>query len=134
MSIAANEATGSHQQNAVPHAPVPISQLALTSPRSESLLRRARVLWSISCRTLVSAYGHWRTRIASKSQTVAFGPAFRRLPDGSLQPEERTIARSSCIDNLLATHPWADVVDVQIFLAGFDAGEQWCLRNRDLDS
>jgi hypothetical protein len=90
------------------------------------------MLWNISSSTLAALWGHWRSQISAKSLTVPFGPAFRRLPDGSLQPESRTIERSERIDNLLANRPWADRVDIQIFLEGFDAGEQWCLRNQDL--
>ena len=121
-------------QNAVRRAPVATSPLVLASPRLKSFPKHAIALWSICSTTLASAYGHWKTRIGVKSRTVVFGPAFRRLPDGSLLPEERTIARSKCIDNLLAIHPWADLVDVQIFLEGFDAGEQWCRHTFGLDS
>jgi hypothetical protein len=32
------------------------------------------------------------------------------------------------IDTLLAKHPWLDLVDRQIFLDGFDTGEQYVRR------
>jgi hypothetical protein len=66
-----------------------------------------------------SLIGHWR----SHTGRVDIGPAFRRLPDGSLQPEPRTIARSQGIDNEWAKFPWLDLADRQIFLDGFLAGE-----------
>ena len=105
--------------------------LALACARSVLLLRRVRALWHISNTAFANAYHHWRIRISINR--VDFGPALRRLADGSLRPEERTLARSKCTDNLLATRPWADSVDVQMFLAGFDAGEQWCLHTSGIE-
>jgi hypothetical protein len=129
-----NKGTGLHPEKQAPHVQATTSQWLLASRRSRSLPARAAMLWNISGRTAVALWGHWKSQISAKSQTVPFGPAFRRLPDRSLQPESRTIERSKRIDNLLATRPWADLVGIQIFLEGFDAGEQWCLRNRGLDS
>jgi hypothetical protein len=34
----------------------------------------------------------------------------------------------------LATRPWADTVDIQMFLEGFDAGELWSLHTLDMGS
>jgi hypothetical protein len=129
-----NTDTALRPEKRVPHARATTSRWPLASHRSGSLLARGAMLWNISNRTLAALWGHWKSQISAKSQTVSFGPAFRRLPDGSLQPESRTIERSKRIDNLLATRPWADRVDIQIFLEGFDAGEQWCLGNQDLGS
>ena len=116
-------------QSAALRALTSIFQSALTSLRSKRPLSDALRLWHISSTCVWSAHQRWRIRISTN--TVDFGPALRRLPDGSLQPDRRTLMRSECIGNLLATRPWADIVDVQIFLAGFDAGEQWCRRNLD---
>ena len=112
-------------QSEVPRAQVSIFPLASAFPRLRTLRRGASTLWHISSTALMNAYHHWKIRISK--DTVDFGPALRRLPDGSLLPEERTLARSRCTDSLLATRPWVDSVDVQIFLEGFEAGEQWSL-------
>jgi hypothetical protein len=56
---------------------------------------------------------------------VDFGSAVQRSPDGILLPVYRTHARAEYTKALLAIHPWADTVDLEIFLMGFDAGEQW---------
>lgn len=57
------------------------------------------------------------------------GPAVRVLPDQSLLPHERTEARTSGIQTLRARiGAWAAPLDLQIFLVGFDAGEEFVLR------
>lgn len=81
----------------------------------------ASTLWCRSQRAVKSLIGHWKSRI----EQVDIGPAFRRLPDGSYLPEPRTIARSKGIDSELAKYPWMDLIDRQIFLDGFDAGERY---------
>jgi len=58
---------------------------------------------------------------------VPLGPALQQLQAGHLQRNARTYARAEGIRNLQATHPWVDKFDLQIFLAGFDAGEQHCI-------
>lgn len=58
----------------------------------------------------------------------------RRFPSGLIQPEIWTQGRTHGIDSLLATRPWADIVDMQIFLDGFEAGAQWYRRTHDLGS
>lgn|ERR1039458_708726 len=68
-----------------------------------------------------SLIGRWQ----SHTGRVDIGPAFRRLPDGSIQTEPRTNARSQGIDTELAKFPWLDLIDRQIFLDGFDAGERY---------
>jgi len=32
------------------------------------------------------------------------------------------------MQRLKAIHPWVGIVDLRIFLMGFDAGEQWAFR------
>ena len=50
----------------------------------------------------------------------------RSLPDGSLLPNEKTIARSESMQNLRATYSgWVGVVEAEIFLMGFEAGVEW---------
>jgi hypothetical protein len=37
----------------------------------------------------------------------------------------RILARRRGIENLQAIHPWVDFQDLEIFLMGFDAGDQY---------
>jgi len=62
----------------------------------------------------------------STTRGVSLGPAFQPQSEGHL-PNERTYARAEGIRNLQATHPWVDNADLQIFLMGFDAGEEHCI-------
>ena len=123
------KATDGNLQSAAHRALTSIFQSASAFLRSKRPLSGALRLWRISSTCVWNAHQRWRIRISI--DTVDFGPALRRLPDGLLQPDKRTLMRSECIGNLLATRPWADIVDVQMFLAGFDAGEQWCRRTLD---
>ena len=95
------------------------------------LRKRAIALFYRCSATLRSARGHWKTHTGKGFRAVDLGPALRQLEDGTYQPIGRTTARIECTDRLLAKHPWADVVDLQIFLDGFDAGEQWGRGNLD---
>jgi hypothetical protein len=90
--------------------------------------------WNKCSVTLRSAHGHWRTQISTSYPTADFGPALQRLPDGSFQPRIETQARIRGIDSLLATRPWIDIVDMQIFLEGFETGAQWGRSNPNLDN
>jgi len=60
---------------------------------------------------------------------VDIGPALRRADVEHLQPDERTLARSRGIEQLQAIYPWVDTVDLEVFLRGFDVGEQWALHS-----
>jgi len=61
---------------------------------------------------------------------VDLGPAFF-LQDGDWLSNARTTARAEGIKKLQATRPKADIADIQMFLAGFDAGEQYALDRVD---
>lgn len=54
--------------------------------------------------------------------------AFRREA-GLLLPNERTDSRVDGIQALAASYPWVDAVDMKMFLAGFDAGDEFRIRN-----
>jgi hypothetical protein len=80
----------------------------------------------IARNSLDSLRGHIRIRLAKgRPPMVDFGPGFRRRLNGSYQVDTRTLSRSEHTKELLAMHPWADSVDLEMFLMGFDAGEQW---------
>ena len=82
-------------------------------------------IWSGAARSFV-----WHIRIQSPTEPlrVDLGPAPLLLPDGLLLDQPGTRARAEGIRNLSAKDPWADIVHQQIFLMGFDAGEQMCDR------
>jgi hypothetical protein len=63
----------------------------------------------------------------STARGVQLGPAFQ-FQAGQTLPNERTYARAEGIRKLQATHPWLDNVDLQLFLTGFDAGEEYNIR------
>jgi hypothetical protein len=80
-------------------------------------------MWCIWCAASRSLYGHIRIQFPIRPPTVDLGPSVLR--DGILQPTTRALARHEYIQKLLAIYPWVDIVDLRIFLMGFDAGEQW---------
>jgi hypothetical protein len=75
--------------------------------------------------------GHMAIQFATEPPSVDFGQAFERAPDGTYREDTRTLARSEYTRGLLAIRDWADSGDLQMFLMGFDAGEQWALRSED---
>jgi hypothetical protein len=90
---------------------------ALSTANLASLLCR----WYVAFR---SFRAHIRIQSARKGASVDVGPALQRQGERYLS-DERTIARAEGIRKLLATHVWADSVDIQMFLVGFDAGEEY---------
>ncbi len=88
----------------------------------QNLWDKSHILFS----SLQSCLGHIRTQLATGRGFVSLGPSMEQLPQ-SYRRNPRTLARKQGIENLQATHPWADLQDLEIFLAGFDAGEQYIL-------
>jgi hypothetical protein len=80
-----------------------------------------------------SCLGHIRTQLAKDHRSVNLGQSFENTSQ-SLRRNTRTLARKQGIENLLATYPWADYQDLEMFLTGFDAGEKWCLCNTASDT
>jgi hypothetical protein len=60
---------------------------------------------------------------------VEIGPSVQ-LVEGCSGPNEHTLARAEGIERLLARYPHADNLDLQLFLEGFEAGEQYCISRR----
>ena len=76
-----------------------------------------------------SLCGHMRNLLARKTLHLDFGPVMRSLPNGSLVPNEKTIAHNRGIQNLRATYSgWVGVLEAEIFLMGFEAGVEWQCR------
>ena len=91
--------------------------------RRAGLARIERLCTALSA--LRSCQGHIGTAFRQGNCFLETGPAW--FPNG--EPNKRTLARNSGIENMLATYPWADTLDLQMFLAGFDAGEEFAFRN-----
>jgi len=86
--------------------------------------------WCIWRGAVCSFRGHIQTLSSTGQAGVSLGPSLERNHHGRCQANARTIARRRYTEMLLATHPWADGQDLQIFLMGFDAGEQWAFCRR----
>ena len=82
-------------------------------------------IWSGAARSFV-----WHIRIQSSKEAprVSLGPVWVQGPNGSRVESLGTRARAEGIKNLSAKYPWVDMVHQQIFLMGFDAGEQPCVQ------
>jgi hypothetical protein len=74
-----------------------------------------------------SALGHILLELP---RNWSVGPAFQEESDQSFSQNKRTLARALGIQELWAKYPWMDQADLEIFLRGFDAGEQWGLRKQ----
>lgn len=91
---------------------------------------------SLSLKSLTSLLCKWcdafrsfRGHIRIQAARIDAGPAGQFL-HGRYQPNERTLARVEGIRKLQATHPWVDRADAQIFLMGFDVGEEYSIRSQ----
>jgi hypothetical protein len=71
-----------------------------------------------------SFLGHLHTQLAKGRGSVTLGPS-GEFHSGSYRRNKRTLARTEGIGKLQATRPWVDSQDLEIFLMGFDMGEQW---------
>jgi len=115
---------------------------AFPSPRrrnlSEILLRLVECLlgWKrterlyILLSALRSCRGHVGTALRSGIYCAEFG--FVWTQNGIL--DARSHSRSVGTENLQRTYRWVDTLDIQIFLAGFDAGERFALPRGDTQS
>ena len=71
--------------------------------------------------------GHICTQSARGQVGFLLGPHCHREARNA-----RTLCRTLYTQRLLATHPWADSQDVELFLLGFDAGDTYSQRSRDI--
>jgi hypothetical protein len=74
--------------------------------------------------SLRSCLGHIRTQLARDRVEATQVPS-QGFHHPLLTSHKRIIARKQGIKKLQAIHPWMDRQDLQMFLAGFDAGELW---------
>jgi hypothetical protein len=70
----------------------------------------------------------------AKNWYFEVGQAFDALPNGHLVPCTRTHIRTTCIQQMLSSRPWASSAEARIFLEGWDKGEMWASQKGSLDS
>jgi hypothetical protein len=78
-----------------------------------------------------SFVGHTKTLLCKKHWGILLGPRYETLSTGCLVRNERTNARSVGIQELTSRYPWANTVELEMFLEGFDKGEQFALGRLD---
>jgi hypothetical protein len=71
--------------------------------------------------------GHIALLLAKKHWGVDLGPLLQSSADGCLREDTRTHARSAGITQLTSLHSWANTIDSEIFLLGFEWGERYAL-------
>jgi hypothetical protein len=74
-----------------------------------------------------SSLGCIKNLLSRKSWSLVLGPWYEVLPTGCLVRNERSNARSAGIQELKSRYPWANTVELEMFLEGFDKGEQFAL-------
>jgi hypothetical protein len=90
-------------------------------PSLESLLRFAYALrWEGR-----SLFGRIQILLSRKQWGLDLGPEYVTLLDGRRLRNKRTAARSYGIEELASCYPWASMFDLELFLKGFDLGEQY---------
>jgi hypothetical protein len=60
---------------------------------------------------------------------VDLGTVYQTRSNGLLEADTRTQGRIYSTQNMLSNHAGATVVEVEMFLAGWDEGERWALGN-----
>jgi hypothetical protein len=93
-------------------------------------VHRWRALGRVLRLEIGSLFGRIQTLISKKQFGLDLGLLWSRLPDGCLTLNVRTASRSEDISRLEFRYPWASSMDVQIFLEGWKAGEEFALRTR----
>jgi hypothetical protein len=58
---------------------------------------------------------------------LEFGPMWQPIPNSHPKKCNRTLARIADTQALLSNRPWASLGDLEIFLAGWDMGERFCI-------
>ena|ERR1039458_2475588 len=73
---------------------------------------------------------NWNCFLECFQAVIALGPFFDDSgPGGSLVENIRTKSRKLCIESIIASRPWANMVDLEILLAAFDWGERFARDN-----
>lgn len=105
---------------------------------------RIKSIWHRLCRRFLDALCIWNSAFRSclghiKIQSTTSRPSadLGKWPQsihGEYHPEcARTLARNKGTDSLMAIYPWVDIADLRMFLAGFDAGEEFGRHTRTVE-
>ena len=89
--------------------------------------KNLRWLWYALKLETCSFVGRTRILLSKKEWGVNCGPCYEEARAGCFVENRRTNARIEGILDVTNDYPWANMVDQQIFLRGFDAGEQFAL-------
>jgi hypothetical protein len=96
--------------------------------RLHTFFRRSLYAWYIWRGAFRSFRGHIQIQSTKWPPSVGLGQSLLITPAGSYQENIRVTACNMGIDKAMAIYPWADIVDLRMFLMGFDAGEEFGLR------
>jgi hypothetical protein len=88
------------------------------------VLNKTHIVW----RALRSCFVHIRTQ-PSTDILLGIGPALIHRPGRGWAENPRSECCKNHIEKLKALHPGLDRVDLRLFLAGFEAGEEFAFRN-----
>jgi len=98
-----------------------------------------RTRWYALCRVWYvlklsshSFVGHIGILLSKSSSEFDYGLMVEEAPSGVLCWNRRTCARVRGIRELTALYCWASSIEEQIFLSGFDKGEEFALRLVDM--
>jgi len=114
--------------------------------REGGLLCTARygILWLFFCpylaalwirqveRELLSESRSFCGRIGVVREEMRYVEVWETSPSGHFAACTR--ARTNDIQQMLSSRPWASLVDLHLFLEGWDKGEKWAFQEHSLDS
>lgn len=127
-------------------ANLPAEQIHIENPRrhgqTDKLVRSVRRVchaphrlawrliqfWYVLRIAVRSFHGHTSELLARKHLGADLGFLFQQSEAGHLAPNKRTESRNAGIEQLILLRPWTTSVDWEVFLQGFDWGEQFALR------
>jgi hypothetical protein len=78
-----------------------------------------------------SLFGRISVRM-QENYHVVLGSGYESSASQHLLPCRRTQTRSACIPKLVAMRPWATMVDLELFLEGWDMGEAYASPHNNL--
>jgi hypothetical protein len=94
------------------------------------LSRPIRFWYALRC-VSGSSLGCIEILLAKTSWSLHLGPWYEVLPTECLVRNGRSNARSVGIQELKSRYPWANTVELEMFLEGFDKGERFALGKSD---
>lgn len=89
--------------------------------------KRPYRLWCALRVSVRTFRGHIQELLSRKRWAVDLGPVYLPNLDGHLLVNSRVQSRNAGIETLIQSRSWANTIDIEIFLQGFDWGEQYAL-------